>query len=319
MKADRLIAILIQLQKSVRVTAKELAEELEVSERTIYRDIDALSLAGVPVYTQRGPGGGIALLDSFRTDLTGLNSDELQALMMLTVPAPLRDLGIGADLKSALRKIVAAAQLARRESDFRLKTKFFIDNSEWVILGEFESLFGIIRKALWNDFELFISYYSELGSHAGAITAIVQPLGLVAAAGAWFMVAGIDLHPIVIPLSRLHFAQITAQNFEPPPDFILENFWRDWVIRSRSQSLSILVYANVIKTILPYIEENIEDILETDPSDGWIQVALCFETFEQARTWILGMGNAIEVIAPLSLRLSISDYARQILSVYEHE
>jgi predicted DNA-binding transcriptional regulator YafY len=197
--------------------------------------LQPLMLTGVPVYAQRGPGGGITLLDSFRTDLTGLNTAELQALMILSVPAPLRELGFGPDLKSALRKVGAAAQLTRRKADARLQDKFFIDSSEWVGTAENEPLFEIGRKALWGDVELAISYHSELGRHAGHLTAVIQPLGLVAAAGSWYLVAGIERDKTVIPFARIQSSQIMAEHFNPPQDFILESLWQDWMIRFRSQ------------------------------------------------------------------------------------
>ena len=107
MRADRLLSMLMLLQTRGRMTAHELAEELQVSERTIYRDIDALSASGVPIYAERGPGGGCALLDSYRTNLTGLTPDEVRALFMFSIPAPLDKLGVSQELKTALLKLTA--------------------------------------------------------------------------------------------------------------------------------------------------------------------------------------------------------------------
>lgn len=318
MRADRLIAILMLLQKSGRTTAKALAEELEVSERTIYRDIDALGIAGVPIYAQRGPGGGITLLESYRTDLTGLTSTELQALLALSIPAPLFDLGIGADLRSALRKVIAAVPPSSSESGFRIHEKFFIDNSEWPLISEPESLFAIVRRALWESLPLSVNYYSELGSHAGTISSVVKPFGLVAAFGTWHLVAGRDQHTIVISLAKILSAEAGAERFEPPQDFHLQSFWHDWVARKQLQRPSITVKANIHESALPLIAEKLESVQESVSGEVKIGAVLCFETFEQARTWILGYGNSIEVVEPLSLRLSIVDYARQILSVYEN-
>ncbi len=108
MRADRLLAMLILLQTRGRMTARELSEELEVSERTVYRDMLALGMAGMPVYTERGPGGGCTLLESYRTDLNGLTENEVRALFMLSIPAPLVDLGLSLELKAALLKLSAA-------------------------------------------------------------------------------------------------------------------------------------------------------------------------------------------------------------------
>ena len=131
MRADRLLSLLMLLQTRGQMTARELAEELEVSERTIYRDIDALSAAGVPVYAVRGPGGGCALMDGYRTDLTGLTRDEVRALFMLSVPAPLADLGLSRELRAALRKLSAALPVTRRADERRMRERVHLDSVWW--------------------------------------------------------------------------------------------------------------------------------------------------------------------------------------------
>lgn len=318
MRADRLLAILMLLQKNGRTTAQSLSRELEVSERTIYRDIDALSVSGIPVYAQRGPGGGISLLESYRTDLTGLTTAELQALMTLSVPAPLLDLGIGADLASALRKLAAAVPGSRRETSSLIQERFLIDSSEWSGTRFTGSLFETIRKALWDGWKLALSYYSEIGSHAGTISAVVRPLGLVAAAGDWHLVAGRGIHTIVIPLAGILSADITSEHFERPQDFQLESFWQDRSALKQRQRPSFLVTAYIKETALPLVGDLLQDVPQTSSADERRRVTLQFDTFERARILILSLGNAIDVIEPLSLRLSIEDYARQILSVYEN-
>jgi predicted DNA-binding transcriptional regulator YafY len=204
-----------------------------------------------------------------------------------------------------------------KEPESRLQDKFFIDSSEWARTSAYESLFEIVRKGLWGNAELAISYHSELGSHAGTLTAVIQPLGLVAAAGSWYLVAGMAKHITVIPLARIRSAQITAEHFKSPPDFILESFWQDWMIRFRSQRPLFIVEANVADAVQPLLVKYLEFIDDSKPGDGWTRVTLHFDTFETARTLILGWGNAVEVLAPQALRLSIADYARQILTVYE--
>lgn len=131
MRADRLLSILMLLQVRGKVTAQELAQELDVSERTIYRDMEALCTSGVPVYTEHGPGGGFALLDSYRTNLTGMTEDELRALFMLTVPAPLEKLGISQELRSALLKLSAAVPDARRMDENKTHQRFHLDWNGW--------------------------------------------------------------------------------------------------------------------------------------------------------------------------------------------
>ena len=131
MRADRLLSLLMLLQTRGRMTAQALADELEVSVRTVYRDIEALSSAGVPVYADRGPGGGCALVDNYRTHLTGLHEGEVRALFMASMPSALADLGLGADLKAALLKLLAALPAERRHDDQWVRQRIFLDWESW--------------------------------------------------------------------------------------------------------------------------------------------------------------------------------------------
>ena len=132
MRADRLISILMLLQARGKMTAGELAKELDVSERTIYRDVEALCISGVPLYAEHGPGGGLALLDSYRTNLTGMDEEELRALFMVfSLPGPLEPLGANLKLKSAMLKLSAALPGARRSDEEKVRQRFFLDWSWW--------------------------------------------------------------------------------------------------------------------------------------------------------------------------------------------
>lgn len=314
MRADRLVAILMVLQRSGRCTAHALAEELEVSERTIYRDVEALSSGGIPIYTQSGPGGGIALLDSFRTDLTGLTTAELQALLTLTVPGPLLSLGLGADLSSALRKVAAAVPASRQSTGFNLHEKIYIDESEWSGGEPAGSSFEMIRKALWEDQVIELTYFSELGSHAGTITAALQPLGLVAASGQWYLAASREEHLIAVPMANVLSVKISGVQFERPSGFHLQEFWQTHAAL-RQQQPGFSVEAIISNAALPLIFDAV-DGKPKPASEGRSCVRLKFENLEYARTYILGLGGAVEVLAPLALRLSVADYARQITAVY---
>ena len=148
MRADRLLSILIMLQSRGKLTAQVLAKELEVSERTIYRDMDALSAAGVPVYCERGPGGGCALLESYRTNLTGLNRAEVRALFMLSIPAPLQQLGVDQDLRAALLKLSAAVPEFLQPEGSRARARVHLDSSAWFQSDQPTPHLGTIRARL---------------------------------------------------------------------------------------------------------------------------------------------------------------------------
>ena len=158
MRADRLLSLLMLLQARGRLTAPKLAQELEVSERTIYRDIDALSAAGVPVYGEAGAGGGYALLDSYRTNLTGLTEGEVRALFMLSIPKPLADLGVGRELGAALRKLAAALPSARRDDEERVRQRFLLDAVGWEQVEESAPHLPTVHQAVWEDRRLHLAY-----------------------------------------------------------------------------------------------------------------------------------------------------------------
>ena len=186
MRADRLLSLLLLLQARGRLTAPKLAQELEVSERTIYRDIDALSAAGVPVYGEPGRGGGYALLDSYRTNLTGLTEGEVRALFMLSIPKPLTDLGVGQELGAALRKLAAALPSARRDDEQRVRQRFLLDAVGWEQAAESVPHLPTVHRAVWEDRRLHLKY--RIGPLAVQIEQTVEPYSLVAKAGDWLVV-----------------------------------------------------------------------------------------------------------------------------------
>ena len=188
MRADRLIALALLLQARGRMTAPELAARLEVSVRTIYRDLDALSAAGVPVYADRGTGGGISLPDGYRLDLTALNREEASALFLSTLPRPLADLGAGQVLEAALRKLSAALPPAARSEAARLRERLHLDPAEWWQTHEPVPHLRAIQEAVWHDRRLRLTYRRRDGSSASRL---VDPYGLVAKASVWYLVAAV--------------------------------------------------------------------------------------------------------------------------------
>jgi len=185
MRADRLLSLMMLLQIRGRMTARDLASELEVSERTIYRDIDALSGAGIPVYGEPGPEGGYALLDDYRTNLTGLTETEVRALFMLSIPTPLADLGESQNLKSALLKLSAALPATRRQDEELVRQRILIDSTWWNQSNQRVPYIQAIHQAIWQDRKLHIGYQLFFQI---PIEQVVDPYSLVAKAGIWFLV-----------------------------------------------------------------------------------------------------------------------------------
>ena len=320
MRADRLLSIMMFLQARGRMTAQDLAEELEVSVRTIYRDLDALSMAGVPVYAERGPGGGCALLDSYRTTLTGLTQDEVRALFMLSIPAPLAELGVDHELKAALLKLSAALPVTRRQVEERVRQRIHLDSEGWFEAREPVPHLRTIQQALWQDRRLKIVHQLRFETQAEWM---VEPYGLVAKANVWHLVCARKGSIRVYRVSRVLDARLMDDTCERPADFDLASFWQDWCAAAEENRPIYPVMARVSPEFvrwLPYYlgEAFGEGDALSGPSDaeGWVTATLRFESLEDARGRILACGRGVEVLAPIALRLSVLDHAAQIVSLY---
>lgn len=225
MRADRLLSILMLLQTKGRMTAHDLAEQLEVSERTIYRDLEALSMAGVPVYTERGPGGGCALVDGYQTRLTGLTETEVQALFLLNIAGPLADLGLGRALDDAMLKLTAALpQSSREHADF-VRQRFHLDTTWWYHTDEPTSCLQILQEALWRDRKLLLFYHEDDGAWSERLA---EPYGLVSKAGVWYLIASCHDEKCVFRVTRIHQATLSDESFMRQQDFELASYWSDY-------------------------------------------------------------------------------------------
>lgn len=323
MRADRLMALLMLLQARGRMTARQLAHELEVSERTIYRDIDALSTAGVPVYSESGHNGGFALVDRYRTDLTGLTEGEVRALFMLSIPTPFTDLGSSQDLRSALLKLSASLPDVRRQDEERVRQRIHIDPTWWQPHVEQVPHLKIIHQAVWNDRQLHVVIRTIAGTQ---IEQTVFPYGLVAKAGIWYLVyAGRDVERVV-RVSTLLDANILEETFVHPADFDLPAFWADWCAEYQTYlsdfQVTIRVAPQFIAALPHYFGHTVSHKIDRggQPNqEGWIQLELAFESFEAARDRLLSFGRGVEIVQPQALRRSVLDYAEQIVDLYRGE
>lgn len=320
MRADRLLSLLMLLQSRGLLTAQELAQELEVSERTIYRDIDALCAAGVPVYAEHGSGGGYALLDSYRTNLTGLTQDEVRALFMLSIPAPLDELGVSQELKAALLKLSASLPAHRRPDEEHARQRVHLDSVWWGQDQEPVPHLRTIQQAVWQDRKLHLTHRLLFGAQ---VEWVVHPYGLVAKAGVWYLVCARNGNVRAYRVSGMLGARLLDEGFERPASFDLAAFWKQWSASVEKNRPHYAVSARVAPNLLPYlplhfgerIRAQIEQAAPSD-ADGWTRLTLHFESFEQARKRILGFGRAVEVLEPLALRLSVQDFAAQIVALY---
>jgi predicted DNA-binding transcriptional regulator YafY len=325
MRGDRLVGLLMLLQARGRMTAQALAAELEVSERTIYRDIDALSLAGVPIYGAPGPDGGYALLDAYRSTLTGLSEPETRALLMLSAPGPLGDLGLGQDLRRALSKLAAALPDARRVEEERARRRFHLDFAWW----EHDDAATVphlrtVHQAVLEDRRLHIVY---AGLSAPALARRVEPYGLVAKAGDWYLVYAVEGRVRVRRVATLLDAQLSDQTFTHPPDFDLVAFWAEWRRARAADRRGYWVTLAVAPAALEWLRARLgrgavllpDDDQAEHPVDecGRFILEVAFASLEDARDRLLGFGRGVEVLAPLALRCSVADFGRQIAALYD--
>lgn len=325
MRADRLLSILMLLQSRGRLTAEQLAQEVEVSVRTIYRDLDALSAAGVPVYAERGPGGGCALLEDYRTTLTGLTPDEVRALFMLSIPAPLADLGLSRELKAALLKLSASLPPSRRAVEVQARQRFHLDPTGWSEAAEPVPHLSTLHQAVWQDRLLRLTY--RLPFDAQGVWQ-VEPYGLVAKANVWHLVCRRNGHMRVLRVSRVADARLDEGTFTRPASFDLVAFWQEWCAEIEAHQPSYVAIVRAAPQLLPWLPDHFgakirDQIASAQRQDageatagGWLTLTLPFESLEEARDKLLALGGAVEVLSPRALRASVADYAAQILALY---
>jgi predicted DNA-binding transcriptional regulator YafY len=309
------------LQARGRMTASNLAVELEVTKRTIYRDIDALCTAGVPVYTERGPGGGISLVEQYRSDLTGLTNKEIRALFMMGMPPAMAELGLDQDLKAAFLKLAASLPTDFRWDEQRVRQRIHIDLAPWQPqnVGAPPANLSILHQGVWDALELEIIYMTFLPTGLDPVRSIVCPYGLVAKREHWYLVGKRRDHLVVIRVDRVQQATTTGKSFIRPDDFDLVHFWDAWCQRNQEDRNSFVVCLMVspqVNTNLSYFFG--DRILQMNPPevDGWRRIEVAYEYHEQARSLLLALGGAVKILEPIALRYSVQDYAQQIINRY---
>ena len=324
MRADRLLSILMILQAQGKMSVRQLAEKLEVSARTIHRDIDALSASGVPVLCERGKNGGVSLLEGYRTNLTGLTADELKALFILGIPASLDELGVSKSLKTALHKLSASLPESYRQDETTVRQRIHIDWTGWDSDMNTDANLKDIYTAVWEDRQIYLRYLVSFSPRVKKeFERTVKPYGLVAKSGKWYLVCDDDIRIRVYELSSILDAKLTGDFFTRNSGFNLGEFWAEWCKRQAGLHPQTTVTVLISPLLNSILSSNLEidfqktiTSRETPDSGGRVKATLQFDSFEDARTYLLGMGNSVEVLEPESLRLNIIDYARQISDMY---
>lgn len=317
MRSDRLLSILLLLQTRGQVPAAELARRLEVSVRTIMRDVDALSSAGVPVYTVRGPQGGIALLPGYRTDVTGLTADESRALFVLLSGSAHEDLGLGQALGSALRKVMVALPAAHRPDADLTSRRILIDPVRWRgTPGPEQTDLAAFQEAVFGDRRLRLRY--RRGRDNAVRTYTLDAYGLVNKAGVWYLVADHHGEPRLFRTDRSQSATVLTEPVRRRDGVELADVW-DLLRRGIDDVPAELpVTARVREEILGMFGRiHAPDLVAGPEPDqpGWQRVELRFRSRLAAQA-LLAFGPDVEVLSPDSVRADLAEKARAIVAGY---
>jgi len=324
MRADRLLSMLMLLQTRGRMTAEDLAEELEVSSRTIYRDLDALSFAGVPVYSERGPSGGISLLEDYRTNLTGLTKDEVQSLFMFTVPGLFADLQADKTQQAANLKLIAAMPSPFQKDVEWVRQRIHLDPAGWFQGTESIPHLPLVQEAVWQNRRLRMTYRRSDGEW---VKRLVDPYGLVAKTGVWYLVAGMLRGMILVfRVSRIQEAEMIDSYFDRPEDFDLAAFWANWSAEFESTceqyEVTLRVPPKGVPLLAQIFGEGIHSLIEQAGSPdeaGCLTLALTFGSPEEACQKLLGLGIMVEVVAPQAVREQMLNTAREVINLLYKE
>jgi predicted DNA-binding transcriptional regulator YafY len=322
MRASRLLSILLTLTVRGRVSAGQLADELEVSLRTIYRDVEALSAAGVPVYATRGRTGGIQLLDGYRTRLTGMTGDEADALFLSGIPGAAADLGLGSVLAATQLKLLAALPPELRDRAARIRDRFYLDAPGWLRETDSPPFLATVAEAAWTQRRIDVRY--ERANRAVA-DRVLDPLGLVLKAGTWYLVAraGDAREPRTYRVSRVLAAAVRDEEFDRPAGFDLESFWADYQrgYAERVYSETALVRLSPAGRELLFLIGTIAarraraDMSEPEP-DGWVRTHVPIESVRHGHHALMQLGEHVEVLEPAELRELIAESARALTARY---
>jgi predicted DNA-binding transcriptional regulator YafY len=318
MRADRLLSIVLLLQAHGRATAGELARRLEVSRRTIYRDMEVLSGAGIPVVAERGAGGGWFLLDTYQTKLTGLNPTEIQALFLPKPDQVLSDLGLHQASEAALIKLLAALPaMYRRDAEY-VRQRIYIDGTGWRQPDDDIAFLPTLQEAIWQERKLQLVYQLSTGP---IVEPLLDPLGLVAKGSVWYLVAVWEGKASVYRVSLIQDARVTGEPCVRPEGFDLAVFWK----RSSEEYLANLprypATVRVSSEVRSLICGRCPRVEHIDPPDvdGWVMMHLQFETEEEACRYLIGFGAQVEVVQPQSLRERVIALAEQVVALYARQ
>lgn len=324
MRSDRLISLLLLLQARGRLTAPTVAHELGVSVRTVYRDVDALCTAGVPVWTEQGRGGGIHLMPGYRTDMTGLTAAESRALVAMSGRAVPDDLGMGSALASAVHKLVAAVPASHRDAAEEARKKVLVDHEGWYREAPSAPHLDTVQEAVWSGRRLRLRYRGGSGDEHRYL---IDPYGLVAKAGAWYLVGAHRGRARMWRVDRVLSATVEPESACVPTDLDLAAVWsrlRGELERPAGMApveVRLRARPDVVATVLRVtagrrLAPGPDTIPPAPADDGWCHLTMTFRAPKGAMAALIAFGGDVEVLAPAEAREELVTTARAVLRRY---
>ncbi|MEV1177582.1 YafY family protein [Nonomuraea sp. NPDC049784] len=322
MRASRLVSILLLLQTRGRMTAQELADRLEVSVRTIYRDAESLHAAGIPLYGDAGPKGGYQLLDGYRTRLTGLTADEAESLFLAGLPGPAAELGLGAVVTAAQLKLMAALPVELRDRAGRIQERFHLDAPTWYRDPEPVTYLPAVADAVWNERRIQVRYRRWRAPQE--VERRLDPYGLVVKAGRWYLVARAGGDVRTYRVSQILDLHPLPEGFTRPDGFDLAAYWQGYLAEFEAR----LRWGVAVVRLSPRGMEHLTDLMtpgvvaaagesaEPPDEEGWTRVTVPIESIEHALAEFLRLGTDVEVLAPAELRDRVAATAVQLAARY---
>jgi predicted DNA-binding transcriptional regulator YafY len=323
MRASRLLSLLLLLQSRGRMSASQLAAELGVTARTIYRDVEALAAAGVPVYAEPGPTGGYQLMDGYRTRLTGLTADEAESLFLTGMPQPAAELGFGAQMAAAELKLMAALPTPYRDASLRIRQRFHLDAPGWYREPDKVPHLLAIAEALWQDQVVEVTY-RRWAPRPGEVTRRLHPLGLVLKAGVWYLIAAGRGRPRTYRVASVVGLRPVPESFTRPGDFDLATYWQKHVDEYERAEIP----ETAVVRLTPEGVAALGDVLGPKaarlarqtlaPADetGWQRTTIPLESIPHATSTLLRLGAEVQVLAPEALITQMTETIRRMIGLY---
>ena len=322
MRASRLVSVLLLLQARGRMTAWQLADALEVSVRTIYRDIESLSAAGVPLYGNAGPAGGYELLGGYQTRLTGLTPDEAEALFLAGIPGAAAELGLGAVLATAQLKLQAALPRELRNRTALIQQRFYMDAPGWYYNEETPPYLAAIADAVWHQRRIEVRY--RRWAAPTDVSRTLDPHGIVLKAGKWYLVALGDGQLRTYRVSQVLSLTTLDEQFQQMPGFDLDAYWSgqvaDFRRRLQQGEATIRLSPAGRRRLAELLGSAVIDAVQataTPPDEaGWVTAVVPIESLEHAESEFLRLGAEAEILSPAVLRDRMAATAQALAARY---